>query len=245
MATENAVDIENLVVIRGRARVLDGVTLSVRNGSVTGLLGPSGSGKTTLLRCIIGVQRITAGWVRVLGLSASAAPLRAQIGYVAQSPSVYPDITVRDNLRYFAAILDVRSEQVDEVITTVDLADFADHVVARLSGGQQIRVSLAAALLGSPDVLVLDEPTIGLDPILRRDLWQLFHQLAAAGVTLLVSSHVMEEAARCTDLLLLREGRLLAADTPEGIRARTGAVDLEAAFLRLVESPPAVVGGGV
>jgi ABC-2 type transport system ATP-binding protein len=243
MNGSHAVEVSELVVVRGGRRALDGMTVAVPHGGVTGLLGPSGSGKTTLLRCIIGAQRITAGQVRVLGLPAGSAPLRARIGYVAESPAVYPDITVRENLRYFAAILDSRSSQVDEVMETVALAEDADRIVARLSGGQRARVSLAAALLGAPELLVLDEPTVGLDPVLRRDLWRLFHELAAAGVTLLVSSHVMDEAERCTELLLLRNGRLLASGPPDEIRRQSRVANLEEAFLYLVDSSRVGVGG--
>jgi ABC-2 type transport system ATP-binding protein len=243
LAIEAVVEATDLVVVRRGTRVLNGVTLVVRGGSVTGLLGPSGSGKTTLLRCAVGVQRITAGRLCVLGLPAGAAALRSRIGYVAQSPSVYADLSVRENLRYFGSVLGIPNGQVDEVIARVALPAFADRVVAQLSGGQQARVSLAAALLGKPELLVLDEPTVGLDPVLRRDLWQFFHELAAGGATLVVSSHVMDEAERCTDLLLLHEGRLFAGGSPHDIREGTGADDLEDAFLRLVELAPAPAGG--
>ena len=215
--------------------MLPELSCDVATGSVTGLLGPSGSGKTTLIRAIVGVQRVAGGSVSVLGLPAGAKGLRARIGYMTQAPSVYGDLTVRENLRFFARVLGVAAGAVDRVVSDVGLEREAGRVVARLSGGQRARVSLAAALLGRPDVLVLDEPTVGLDPVLRRDLWQLFHRLADAGATLLVSSHVMDEADRCSSLLLIREGRLLAQATPADLRAQTGAQDLDAAFLRLIE----------
>jgi ABC-2 type transport system ATP-binding protein len=230
----NSVQIEHLDVVRGGRRVLTDVCVDVGEGTVTGLLGPSGSGKTTLIRCVAGVQRITWGTVRVLGLPAGAPALRHTVGYVTQAASVYRDLTVRENLRYFGAILGVGARRVDEVIGEVSLRAEAESRVDRLSGGQQSRVSLATALLGSPRVLLLDEPTVGLDPVLREDLWTLFHRLANTGVTLLVSSHVMEEATRCHRLLLLRDGRMLADETPDGLLRRTGAPDLDAAFLHVV-----------
>lgn len=230
-----AVAAHALVVDRGRRRVLHGLTFSVATGSVTGLLGPSGCGKTTLLRSIVGVQRTVSGTVTVLGQPAGAAVLRRQIGYVTQAPSIYGDLSVRDNARYFAALQGARSGAADAALRDVGLTDRADALVRDLSGGQRARASLACALIGPPALLVLDEPTVGLDPVLRRDLWDLFHHLAAAGTTLLVSSHVMDEANRCGRLLLMRDGRLIADDSPAAIRAETGAQDLEEAFLTLVE----------
>jgi ABC-2 type transport system ATP-binding protein len=229
------IEVRNLRVVRGGAAVLPGLTLSVERGTVTGLLGPSGSGKTTLMRAVVGVQIVAGGEVRVLGEPAGAAGLRSRIGYVTQAPSVYPDLTVAENLRYFARLLQASAERVTEVLETVDLADTAGRLVARLSGGQRARASLATALLNDPPLLVLDEPTVGLDPVLRRDLWDSFHTLADAGATLLVSSHVMDEADRCDELVLLREGAVLASGTPAELRARTGAEALDDVFLRLVE----------
>jgi ABC-2 type transport system ATP-binding protein len=230
----NSIEVEHLDVVRGGRLVLTDVSLRVGQGTVTGLLGPSGSGKTTLIRAIVGVQRIAKGSLGVLGFPAGSSALRRTVGYVTQAPSVYRDLTVRENLRYFAAILGVGAPRVDEVIDEVALGPRAAHRVDRLSGGEQSRVSLATSLLGHPQLLVLDEPTVGLDPVLREDLWTMFHRLARSGVTLLVSSHVMEEATRCHRLLLLREGRVLADDTPDGLLRRTGASDLDAAFLDLV-----------
>ncbi len=212
------------------------LSCSVAGGSVTGLLGPSGSGKSTLIRAIVGVQTIAAGEVRVLGAAAGAKQLRARVGYMTQAPSVYGDLTVRENLRFFASVLGTPRDRVERVIAEVALQEEADRVVERLSGGQRARVSLAAALLGAPELLVLDEPTVGLDPVLRRDLWQLFHDLAEHGTTLVVSSHVMDEAERCDALLLIRDGRLLAQATPAELRARTGADRLDEVFLRLIET---------
>jgi ABC-2 type transport system ATP-binding protein len=230
-----AISIRDLRVRRGGKVILDDLTLTVPAGSVTGLLGPSGSGKSTLIRAIVGVQIVEAGSVTVLGQDAGSHPLRSRIGYVTQAPSVYGDLTVRENLRYFAKVLGAPSSRVNDVLATVDLESRAGQLTASLSGGQRMRVSLATALLNEPDLLVLDEPTVGLDPVLRRDLWETFIGLARRGTTLLVSSHVMDEAARCDELLLLRDGGLLAAMSPDDLRAHTGERDLEAAFLHLAE----------
>ena len=230
-----ALRVEGLRVVRGGKVVLPGLDCEVAAGTVTGLLGPSGSGKTTLLRSIVGVQRIAGGRVEVLGEPAGSRPLRSRVGYMTQAPSVYRDLTVRENLRFFARILGAGLDTVERAIGEVSLGPRADQVVSRLSGGEQARVSLAAALLGEPRLLVLDEPTVGLDPVLRRDLWNLFHGLAERGVTLLVSSHVMDEADRCDRLLLLREGRLLAQATPAELRERTGEERLDDVFLALID----------
>ena len=234
-----AVRIRGLRVVRGQRTVLDDFDLDVRRGTLTGLLGPSGSGKSTLMRAIVGVQQVTAGDVRVLGLPAGSPPLRSRVAYVTQAPSVYGDLTVRQNLRYFADVLDADRADIDRAIEQVDLSSHADQLVGRLSGGQMSRASLATALLGNPEVLVLDEPTVGLDPVLRRDLWALFNRLADAGGTLLVSSHVMDEAERCQRLVLLREGSLLADDTLPALLERTGAADAEQAFLHLIDEAEA------
>jgi ABC-2 type transport system ATP-binding protein len=232
----DAIVVERLRVVRGGSPVLEGLSLSVSSGAVTGLLGPSGSGKSTLLRAIVGVQRLAGGRVSVLGQPAGSRSLRHRVGYLTQAPSVYADLSVHENLRYFARLLGATSGRVDELIETVSLGGFEHRIVGRLSGGQRARVSLATALLGAPELLILDEPTVGLDPVLRRDLWSLFHRLADAGSTLLVSSHVMDEAERCDELLLLREGQLVAAGTPAELRETTGASGMDEVFLRLVEA---------
>ena len=233
---EPAVRITDLRVIRGGALVLPNLSCDVAAGSVTGLLGPSGSGKSTLMRAVVGVQKVAGGSVEVLGQLAGSPALRTQLGYMTQSPSVYGDLTVRENLTFFARVVGQPTTTVERVLDEVSLEEHGDQIVASLSGGEKARASLAAALLGEPRVIVLDEPTVGLDPVLRRDLWELFRRLAARGSTLLVSSHVMDEADRCDTLLLLREGSLLAQATPGEIRERTGEDDLDAAFLRLVEA---------
>ena len=235
-AVEDAVRIENLRVVRGGRLVLPDISLSVGSGTVTGLLGPSGSGKTTLMRAIVGVQVLESGTVTVLGEAAGSPTVRARVGYVTQAPSVYTDLSVEENLAYFARIVGAARERVGAVLDIVDLAERRRQVVRTLSGGERPRVSLATALLNEPELLVLDEPTVGLDPVLRRDLWDAFHELAGRGTTLLVSSHVMDEADRCDSVLLLREGELVASETPAGLRRRTAAESLEEAFLRLVEN---------
>ena len=233
---EHAIKIGDLRVRRGGKLVLPGISLGIRRGIVTGLLGPSGSGKSTLIRAIVGVQIVESGEVEVLGLPAGSKELRRRVGYVTQAPSVYVDLTVRENLHYFARVVDAPDERVNEAIGTVALGGQTDQVVGTLSGGERSRVSLATALLGRPELLVLDEPTVGLDPVLRRDLWATFHELADAGTTLLVSSHVMDEADRCDDLILLRDGRVVATGSPDELRDRTDADDLEDAFLVLAEA---------
>jgi len=219
----------------GPLTVLHDVSFELAAGASVAIVGPSGSGKTTLMRTIVGVQVMAAGTVRVLGRPAGDPALRHEVGYVTQAPSVYPDLTVTENLRYFATLLGTGADDVDRVLTAVDLAASADKRVGNLSGGEKSRVSLAVALLGSPRLLVLDEPTVGLDPVLRRDLWDLFARIAAAGATILVSSHVMDEAERCDRLLLMRDGALLADATLPELLESTGAADVEHAFLALVE----------
>ena len=232
----DAVTVTDLVVDRGRRRVLPGLSFSVPPGQVTGLLGPSGSGKTTLMRAIVGVQQVHSGGVTVLGEPAGSASLRHRVGYVTQAPSVYEDLSVRENVRYFAALYGVGAREAEAAIADVGLADAVDQLVADLSGGQRGRASLACALVGAPELLVLDEPTVGLDPVLRVELWERFHALAAAGTTLIVSSHVMDEAGRCDRLLLLRGGDLLADSTPAQLRVDGRSQDLEEAFLNVVRA---------
>jgi ABC-2 type transport system ATP-binding protein len=228
------IQIEHLHVVRGGVAAIDDLSLEVVPGRVTGLLGPSGCGKSTLMRAIVGVQQVASGRVRILGRDAGEPSLRHEIGYLTQSPSVYADLTVTENLRYFAAVTGAPPDRVGEVLAQVALQDAAGQIVGSLSGGQQTRVSLATTLVNRPTVLVLDEPTVGLDPILRVDLWRSFRELTDAGATLLVSSHSMEEASECDDLLLMREGAILAATTPDELRARTGESDLSRAFLVII-----------
>jgi ABC-2 type transport system ATP-binding protein len=229
-----AVQVADLTVKRGKRPVLHGLTLDIPRGSITGLLGPSGCGKTTLLRSIVGTQLVESGTVTVLGEPAGSAGLRRRVGYVTQAPSIYADISVRDNVSYYAALYGRDRDDTESALVAVGLADHADQLGDQLSGGQQTRASLACALVGKPELLVLDEPTVGLDPVLRVELWKQFRELAAAGTTLLVSSHVMDEAEHCDKLLLMREGTLLAQLSPDELRERTDEQNLEAAFLTLI-----------
>ncbi|MBF6213442.1 ABC transporter ATP-binding protein [Nocardia puris] len=229
-----AVEVRNLTVRRGRREVLTDISLTIPRGSITGLLGPSGCGKTTFMRAVVGTQIVASGEVVALGLPAGAAALRRRIGYVTQSPSIYSDISVRENVAYYAALYGRDRSATDRAIDAVGLREHAGNRGDALSGGQKTRVSLACALVAEPEVLILDEPTVGLDPVLRVDLWKQFRELAAGGTTLLVSSHVMDEAEHCDRLLLMREGRLLAQLSPAELRARTGEDNLERAFLTLI-----------
>ncbi|MFK4790811.1 ABC transporter ATP-binding protein [Microbacterium sp. ZW T5_56] len=234
MNSMDAVVVDGLRVRRGRHEVFDTLSLRIARGRITGLLGPSGCGKTTLMRAIVGVQRIQGGSVRVLGATAGSAALRRRVAYGTQGSAVYADLTVRQNLTYFARVLGIGRDQVDLVIDQVGLASHASRAVAALSGGQANRVSLGVALLGSPELIVLDEPTVGLDPVLRSELWDLFRSVAERGTTFVVSSHVMDEALRCDRLLLIRDGRLVADTTPAELLADTGRSDPEQAFLELI-----------
>jgi ABC-2 type transport system ATP-binding protein len=234
---ETAIEVRDLVVERGKRRVLRGMNCTIARGSVTGLLGPGGSGKTTLMRTIVGVQIVKSGAVTVLGQPAGSPGLRSRIGYLTQAPSVYADLTVRENARYFASLYDgISSVDADAVVRDVGLADAANQLVGTLSGGQRARASLACALVSHPEVLILDEPTVGQDPVLRDELWHQFRAMAAGGTTVLVSSHVMDEASRCDRLLLIRDGGLIADDTPDAVRAAAGTNDLDAAFLHLIRA---------
>ena len=228
-----SVVVRDLHVTRGSKEVLHGLSFDLVPGQVAGLLGPSGCGKTTLMRTLVGVQRGVRGSVTVLGSPAGSAALRRSVGYVTQAPAVYGDLTVEENVRYFAAL---HGSPVGSVLDDVGLGPKRQQLVSTLSGGERARVSLATALLGGPALLVLDEPTVGLDPVLRRDLWKQFRALADQGCTLLVSSHVMDEASRCDRLLLMRDGALVADDTLPGLLASTGTKDVESAFLALAEA---------
>lgn len=240
-----AIVVRGLRVVRGRNHVIEGLDLAVPAAQVVGLLGPSGSGKTTLMRAVVGAQIVAGGTVEVLGEPAGSAALRHRVGYTTQSPSVYPDLTVAENLHYAASILRVDDERVGATLADVDLTGFERRIVRTLSGGELSRVSLAVTLLGRPDLLVLDEPTVGLDPVLRRDLWNLFHRLRDGGASLLVSSHVMDEAVRCDRLVLMRSGAILADGSLPDLLERTGAADAEGAFLHLVDQANAAEKGAV
>lgn len=231
---EPVIVIDHLRVVRGKRPAIHDLSVQIARGSITGLLGPSGCGKTTLMRSIVGTQIVTAGTVTVLGHPAGSAALRRRVGYMPQDPTIYDDLRVVDNVRYFAALFGMDSNSADAAIDTVGLNDHRTALCGNLSGGQRTRASLACALVCQPDLLVLDEPTVGLDPVLRTDLWQQFHALADSGITLLVSSHVMDEADRCGDLMLMRDGHLLAHTAPDQLREETGCTSLEEAFLSII-----------
>jgi ABC-2 type transport system ATP-binding protein len=234
--SDSVIEADRLAVVRDGTQILKSLTFKVAAGRVTGLLGPSGCGKTTLIRAIAGTQRTCGGSLRVLDVAAGDPRLRGRFGYAAQAGAVYGDLTVAENVRYFASVLQAPASDVNRVIEAVDLAAFRGRLVGRLSGGQRSRVNLAIALLGLPQLLLLDEPTVGLDPVLREELWEVFGSLASDGMSILVSSHVMDEAARCDELLLMRDGALLTQQTPAELRACTGTDDLEQAFLRLIRA---------
>jgi ABC-2 type transport system ATP-binding protein len=231
---EPVIVVDHLRVIRGKRPAIHDLSVQIARGTITGLLGPSGCGKTTLMRSIVGTQIITTGSVTVLGQPAGSAPLRRRVGYMPQDPTIYNDLRIVDNVRYFASLYGMAVGAADEAIEAVGLQDHRSAYCANLSGGQRTRVSLACALVCRPDLLVLDEPTVGLDPVLRADLWAQFDGLARSGTTLLVSSHVMDEADHCGDLLLMREGELVAHTTPKRLREDTGCTSLEDAFLSII-----------
>ncbi|MCL2451574.1 ABC transporter ATP-binding protein [Candidatus Saccharibacteria bacterium] len=226
------------VTYDGRVKALDDVSLKIPIGQIAGLIGPSGSGKTTLIKSIVGQLKLPANKVAVLGLSAGAGQLRERVAYMSQELAVYDDLTVRQNLIYFARIiglsrLEVKT-RVEEILHKVDLSDQKNQLVTDLSGGQKQRVSLAVALLGQPELLVLDEPTVGLDPLLIENLWKLFREITGKGATLIVSSHSMTEAARCDDLVLMHEGKIIAIGSPSELEEKTKSRNIEQAFLKLV-----------
>lgn len=231
----SAISITDLTVIRGRTRILSDFNLEVDSGAILGLIGPSGSGKTTIMRGVAGLQRLTGGSIRVLGCPAGDKSLRSRISYSTQDASIYRDLTCRENIDYFAALQGHSISSTDEILELVDLSRNRKQLAATLSGGERARLALATALVGRPEILILDEPTVGLDPLLRRDLWSLFHRFTAEGKTLLVSSHMMEEADHCDELVLLRDGAILAKGSPTELRAQAGLENMNAVFISLVE----------
>lgn len=241
MSVKPAISLQNLnVTLSGGTRALRQVSAELPAGQITGLIGPSGAGKSTLIRVLVGLQRPGSGQASVLGLPAGHRQLRRRIGYMTQAPAVYSDLTVGENLAFFAALRGTGKAAVMQVLEETRLSDFAGRTAANLSGGQRSRLSLAIALLGDPDLLVLDEPTVGLDPVLRQELWRLFRHLAEQGKTLIISSHVMDEAGHCDSLLLLRDGQVIAHDTPQQIMLGTHTESVEDAFLKLVPQGVAV-----
>ena len=230
-----AIVIDDLKVTRGSRRVLKGVSISLEKGSITGLLGPSGSGKSTLIRSIAGVQKVESGTVTILGRPAGSRAARASVGYMTQASAAYKDLTVRENVAHWARIARAPASAVDEIISQLRLTDRAHALASNISGGQASRLSLACTMVGNPPVLLLDEPTVGLDPVLREEIWDLIRERAAAGTTVLVSSHVMDEAQRCDSLVFIREGDILATGTAESILEDTATSSMDAAFLALAK----------
>lgn len=230
-----AIELRNVSVVIDKKPILSDITAKIPAGKIVGLLGPSGSGKTTLIRTLLGLQKVSSGKITVLDGKPGVRTLKREIGYVTQSPSVYGDLSVGENIAYFASLVGVPKHDVRKVLEEVELQEHERAVVSKLSGGQRARVSLAIALLGKPKLLLLDEPTVGLDPVLRRSLWQHFAELASSGVTLLISSHVMDEAEKCDELLFIRDGKLLAHGTKGSILSDTRTHSMEAAFLALAE----------
>jgi ABC-2 type transport system ATP-binding protein len=236
----SAVKVKNVSVTLGHVEAVKKLSVDIKTGIVTGFIGPSGAGKTTLIRAIVGRQSFKSGSIMVFGRPAGNAELRTELSYMTQELSVYPDLTVMENLRYFATMAGQSGKEVGpmlkEILVEVDMLPKADALVRNLSGGQKQRVSLAVALIGSPRLMVLDEPTVGLDPVLRNNLWRLFSKLAKAGSTVIVSSHSMDEAGRCDDLILMREGKLIAQGSPSALRKMTKTDTIEATFLKLAGS---------
>ena len=229
-----AVEVEGVAKRFGPITALDKVTLRIPRGEVFGLLGPNGAGKTTLIRSLVGLVAPEAGTVTVLGQRMPQLDVLARVGYMTQQAALYPDLSAEENVRFFGAISG-RADGVREALELVDLWDRRTSVVATLSGGMRTRCSLACALVHKPELLLLDEPTVGVDPQLRIQLWNRFRQMAAAGTAILISSHVMDEAERCDRLGLIRFGRLLAEGTVGELKAKAGVERLEDAFLKLSE----------
>ena len=233
-AVPPAINCSQLNIRRGKAHILRELSVVIPSGVIMGLLGPSGSGKTTLMRAIAGLQKIDSGMITVLDLPAASKSLRQLIGYSTQSASVYSDLTCLQNIRYFASLYSHNEKTPQEILEDVDLSKNSHQMASSLSGGERARLALATTLVGTPELLILDEPTVGLDPVLRVQLWELFNKLAAQGKTLLVSSHVMDEADSCHQLILLREGQVLAVGTPAQLREMTGKNRMDEVFISLI-----------
>ena len=232
MSEQVAVEVDSVTKEFGNIKALDGVTLRVRRGEIYGLLGPNGAGKTTLIRSIVGLIAPNSGTVTVLGRKLPNLDVLREVGYMTQQAALYPGLSVEENVRFFAAIYGVDSG-VKDALEFVDLYTRRGSVVSTLSGGMRQRCSLACALVHRPQLLLLDEPTVGVDPQLRVELWEQFRRMAGDGTTIIVSSHVMDEAERCHRLGLIQYGRLLAEGSPYEVRARAGTQNLEEAFLKL------------
>lgn len=230
---KDATNDDAVVMEHASARIVDNATFVLPRGSMTALVGPSGSGKTTLMRMIVGTQANVQGNVSVLGKPAGHANLRSKVTYATQAASVFEDLTVKENIDYVRSIYQLSKQRRDAIIERLGLQEHADTLCGRLSGGQRSRVSLAMALLPSPELMVLDEPTVGLDPLLRRELWEMFHELVHEGTTLIISSHILDEADQCEHVLFVDEGRVEHA-TRDDVLARTGTDSMEDAFLEVM-----------
>lgn len=233
--TPPMVEISQLVKQFGRVRAVNNLNMTIRTGETFGLIGPNGSGKTTLIRMLVGLIRPTSGTIKLMGERVSSPRVARQLGYMTQLSALYLDLTARENMRFFAKIYGLRGNEqnarIMEMLERVDLAERANDVVGTFSGGMRQRLSLACALVHHPKLVLLDEPTVGVDPELRRSFWDYFHQLNQEGVTIIVSTHHLDEAARCTRLGLMRFGELLAQDTPQALLRQAGKTDMEEAFL--------------
>ena len=229
-----AISMHGLTKRFGEIVAVDNLDLDLDAGRIYGLLGPNGSGKTTLIRLMTGLAKPTSGEVRVLGVRMPDREVLGRLGYMTQADGIYLELSVWENVRFFGALDGTYDRQsLEDALNVVDLLDRRDTPVLELSGGMRRRLSLACALVHKPKLLFLDEPTVGIDPQLRVQFWEYFHELAAAGATLVVSSHVMDEADRCDELLLMLHGRLIARGSGAEIRQRSGSADIEQAFLRL------------
>jgi ABC-2 type transport system ATP-binding protein len=229
------VETKQLVKQFDKLRVINNLDMTIQAGETFGLIGPNGSGKTTLIRMLVGLLRPTSGNIRILGERIPNSRVAPKMGYMTQSSALYLDLTARENLRFFATIYGLHGKEqekrINEMLERVELADRANDVVNKFSGGMRQRLSLACALVHSPRLALLDEPTVGVDPELRRSFWEYFHQLNQDGVTIIVSTHHLDEAARCTRLGLIRSGDWLAQGTPQELLQQSGKEDMEDAFL--------------
>lgn len=233
----SAISISKLIVIRAGKTIVHQFDLEIESGKILGLLGPSGSGKTTIMRSVVGLQHLTSGTISVFEIPAGHKSLRTRVSYSTQDASIYRDLTCSENIDYFRAMQGNSSSSTDEILELVDLSKNRKQLAATLSGGERARLALATALVGKPEILILDEPTVGLDPLLRRDLWKLFHRFTSEGKTLLVSSHMMEEADHCDELVLMRDGAILAKGSPAQLRKESDQETMDSVFISLVEAP--------
>jgi|SRR5579864_1927550 len=235
MPGEPVVVVDKLVKQFGRLRAVDNLSLTIRAGETYGLIGPNGSGKTTLIRMLVSLVRPTSGTIMVMNERIPSSKVAARLGYMTQLSALYNDLTARENLRFFCNIYGLRGkaqhQRIEEMLERVELADRADSVVSSFSGGMKQRLSLACALVHGPRLALLDEPTVGVDPELRRSFWDYFARLNREGVTIIVSTHHLDEAARCTRLGLMRTGMLLADDSPQELLRQSGQDNMEDAFL--------------